>query len=203
MTHRHRMRRGFTLIEVVVAMAVLSLLMLATVTGLRTLGNTQVALERKTLRVDEIRTVSGFLRDMMESTIVGSDGGGLTLGGGGVGATYFRLGPDGAEWKSTILFGEAFGGVYVVKVVREDSDLVLRWLEPRPDGRPPRDEDWDGAPTRVLVRDLEEFSVVVKESFDGEWTDDWKEVRLAPALVRMQVKSAGRYWPDLVMQVHR
>lgn len=198
---RHHSTKGFTLVEVVVAMAVLSLLMLATVTGLRTLGNTQVALERKTARVDEVRTVSVFLRDLMESAIVGSGGGGLTLGGGSMGSTYFRLIDGGAEWKSTILFGESFGGTYVVRVAREGDELMLRWVEPLPNGRPP--EKWDDTPSRVLVRELEEFSVFARKEFDSEWQDRWTESRQAPALVRMQVKSSGRFWPDLIMQVHR
>lgn len=192
---------GFTLVEVVVAMAVLSLLMLAVVTGLRTLGNTQVALERKTGRVDEVRTVSGFLRDLMESAIVGSDGGGLTLGGGDAGSTYFQLVDGGAEWKSTILFGESFGGTYVVRVASEGEDLVLRWARPLPTGEAP--DNWDQMPSRVLVRDLEEFEVHAREDFDSEWTDRWVESRVAPALVRMQVKSGGRFWPALIMQVQR
>ena len=66
-----RRRRGFTLIEMSVALVVLSLIMLATVTALRTLGNTQVAVDRLTLRNDEIRSVSSFLRDALESAILG------------------------------------------------------------------------------------------------------------------------------------
>ncbi len=194
-------QRGFTLVEVVVAVAVLALLMLATVTGLRTLGNTQVALERKTARVDEVRTVSVFLRDLMESAIVGGGGGGLTLGGGSAGSTYFKLVDGAAEWKSTILFGESYGGTYVVRVAREESDLVLRWVEPLPNGRPP--ENWNDTPSRVLVRDLEEFSVSARKEFDSDWIDRWTESRQAPVLVRMQLKSGGRFWPDLIMQVHR
>ena len=107
---------GFTLVEVVVATVVLSLLLLATVTALRTFGNTQLALERKTLRVDEIRSVSNFLRDLMESTVVGNDSGGLSLGAGSGGSTYFKLREQGVEWKSTVLFGEAFGGIRGARV---------------------------------------------------------------------------------------
>ena len=78
---------GFTLVEVMVALSILSLVLLGTVTGLRTLASTQSALERKTSRMDEVRSVSGLLRDLMESAVVGSDGGGLSLGGGDSEAT--------------------------------------------------------------------------------------------------------------------
>jgi general secretion pathway protein J len=191
---------GFTLVEVMVAMSILSLVMLATVTGLRTLANTQAAIERKIARVDEVRTVSEFLRDLMESALVGSKGG-LTLGGGGRDATYFRLNENGAEWKSTILFGEAFGGIYLVKVAAEDGQLVLRWQEPPRSGLAPK--HWEDTESRTLVRDLEEFSVEVREEFHTDWTREWPEFSVAPALVRMQIKSADRYWPDLILQVQR
>ena len=192
--------RGFTLVEVMVAMSILSLVMLATVTGLRTLANTQAAIERKIARVDEVRTVSEFLRDLMESALVGSKGG-LSLGGGGRDATYFRFDQNGAEWKSTILFGEAFGGIYVVRVAREGEQLVLRWQEPAVSGL--KLKDWSGTSSRTLIRDLEEFSITVKEDFNTDWTEEWPEFSIAPALVRMQIKSADRYWPDLILQVQR
>ena len=43
---------------IVAAVVIMSLLMLATISGLRTLANTQGALDRITTRIDEVRTVS-------------------------------------------------------------------------------------------------------------------------------------------------
>ena len=51
---RERVAAGFTLVEVVVALSILSLVMLTTITGLRTLANTQGALDRLTNRVDQV-----------------------------------------------------------------------------------------------------------------------------------------------------
>ena len=52
--------QGFTLIEVMVALTILSLVLMVTVTGLSTLANTQSAIERMTSRIDEVRSVSIF-----------------------------------------------------------------------------------------------------------------------------------------------
>ena len=194
-------QRGFTLVEVMVALTILTMVLLGTVTGLRTLGNTQVSLERATARVDEIRTVSEFLRDLMESAVVGGGQGGLTLGGGSLEATYFRLGSDFFEWKTNLLFGEAYGGAHIVRIAEEDGQLILRWLEPQL--VQPKDEQWAEAPSRALVDDIEVFSLAVKEEFWLDWQQDWQESATSPALVRLQLKSAGRFWPDLVMQVQR
>ena len=121
---------GFTLVEVMVALTILSLIMLATLTGLRTLAGTQVALERKTERVDEIRTVSTFLRNTFESSILSAQGGRLTLGGPSAEKNFFELTGNSVAWKSIVLFGETFGGSYFVRVAKEDDELVMRWQEP-------------------------------------------------------------------------
>lgn len=193
-------QRGFTLVEVMVALTILSMVLLGTVTGMRTLGNTQASIERATERVDEIRTVSGFLRQLMESAVVGGKGG-LTLGGGSLEATYFRLGTGFVEWKTNLMFGEAYGGVHLVRIADEEGQLMLRWLEA--DKVFPDEEGWLEAPSRPLVNDLETLSLQVREGFQSEWVEDWEQSSTAPALVRLQIKSSGRYWPDLIMQVQR
>lgn len=195
--------RGFTLVEVVVALAILSLIMLATITSLRTLGNTQGTLDRMTNRVDEVRTVSSFLRDTMESAAVGEgggSGGGLGLGGtagGSGGSAYFEIGDGALAWKSTVLFGEGFGGSYIVRVAREDDQLVLRWQEPP---LPNTELDWADTESRTLVAELEEFDITWRKDHRDEWRQEW-EKRDKVGWVRLQVKATGRYWPELIMQV--
>lgn len=197
-------QQGFTLVEVMVALSILSLIMLATVTGLRTLANTQVAIERMTGRVDEVRTVSSFLRDALESAIVSSSGGRLSLGGGRRESTFFELSPDSMAWKSTVLFGEGYGGSHLVRVAKENAQLVLRWQEAGSDrggpARPGGQLDWSGADFRVLIDDLEELKISYRRSFSASWTEKWDRGG-APLLVRLQLRSAGRYWPDLIFNV--
>ena len=101
---------GFTLIEVVVSLAVLSLILLATVSALRTFANTQVSLDKMMGRVDEVRTVSGFIRDMFEGSVAGKQkAGGLSVGGsGGLELAYFEGTPQWVEWQAPVLFGEVY-----------------------------------------------------------------------------------------------
>jgi general secretion pathway protein J len=192
-------QQGFTLVEVMVALTILSLILTVTVSALRTLGNTQAALERTTDRIDEVRSVSTFLRGLLESTAVGNNSD-FSTGGGDSDASYFRSGTDFLEFESTILFGERYGGSYLVRVAKENAQLVLRWQEPLVDRMP---QDWMGKPSRVIVEQLEEFTVATKEEYPMEWSQRRVGDLTVPALVRLNIKAAGRYWPDLIMQVQR
>lgn len=190
-------QRGFTLVEVMVALTILSLVMLVTVTGLRTLANTQMAVERVTARVDEVRTVSSFLRDSFDAIVIGNSAGGLTLGGSGGGSTIFRALPAAVEWQSIALFGESFGGSYIMRLDREGDALMLRWHEP-PTGR--RGLDWSNAPSLQVVSGLEEFDISYKREVDGPWQNTWDSAGV-PSLLSLQLKASGRYWPQLVFRL--
>jgi general secretion pathway protein J len=193
--------RGFTLVEVVVALAVLSLIMLATVTGLRTLGNTQVTVDRQVDRVSEVRAVSSFLRDTFGAAVRGSDGsGGLTLGGDPAGRTVFELTESGGLiWKAVVLFGESYGGRYLLRLEREGDALVLRWREPGND-RPL--DGWNNAQQRTLVSGVDSFELAYRRAPGGPWFTDWDGAG-PPGWVRLRLQADGRYWPDLVMVVAR
>jgi general secretion pathway protein J len=195
---------GFTLVEVVVSLAVLSLIMLATVTALRTFGNTQASAERLIERVDEIRSVSGFLRDGLEAAVVAPDAGGgrLALGPGSAVRIppYFKGNSQSLEWKAPLMFGESYGGVFLLRVGREDDRLVLRWRPPNDTDRD--DADWNEAPSRVLLTGLEELQAAYRPEFDLPWQEEWSEEG-SPALVRLGIRAGGRYWPELVLRVQR
>ena len=193
---------GFTLIEVVVSLAVLSLILLATVSALRTFANTQVSLDAMMGRVDEVRTVSGFLRDMFEGSVAGKQqGGGLSFGGsGGSELAYFEGTPQWVEWKAPVLFGEVYGGTQLLRLIKEEGALKLYWQDPPAQHAA---VDWNEKNSRILVQKVEEFQLSFKPEFNADWQNTEWEGKGAPALVRLSIKAAGRHWPDLIIQVQR
>ncbi|MEH6593521.1 MAG: prepilin-type N-terminal cleavage/methylation domain-containing protein [Halioglobus sp.] len=198
---------GFTLVEVVVALGIMSLIMLATISALRTFGNTQVSLDRLTGRIDDVRTVSSFLRDMLQSTVPyveGSSSGGLSLGGGTGGAetSYFRGTATSLEWKAPVQFGEGYGGMHLLQVREAEGSMVLRWQQPPGSMRMGDPVSWGGTDSRVLVAQLESLEIAYKAEFDSEWQTEWQNDE-SPALVKLNLKVAGRYWPELILPVHR
>ena len=196
-----RREAGFTLVEVVVALSVLSLIMLATITALRTFANTQVSLDRTMARVDEVRSVSTLLRDLVDSTARGAGGSdGLTLGGGPMDSAFF--GGTAAElvFKANIVFGENFGGQYLLRLAREEDDLLLRWQESRGDDRNAR---WDDTPSRVMVQGLQEFEVAYRPGYGEDWVSELEPGGAVPAALRLRLRSRDRFWPELIMAVQR
>ena len=196
--------RGFTLVEVIVGLAILSLVMLATVTGFRTLGNTAGTINKMTDRVDELRSVSSFLRDALENSVVGTESGGdegLSFGGSSAAkpSAFFRLVSGNLEWRSKVLFGEAYGGSYFLRLGKRGNRLVLQWQDP--DGRT-EPKEWDNAPQRVVLDELELFEVAYRMSPGEPWRTDNLN-RDAPSHIKLAVKANGRFWPEMIMQVQR
>ena len=85
-------QRGFTLLEVMIALVILSMIMVATMAALRGLGNTKATITLVTNRLDEVRVASGFLRHALGSAMplrLGETGG-PTFGRPEPSATHFR-----------------------------------------------------------------------------------------------------------------
>jgi len=183
-----------------VAVTILSLVMLATVTGFRTLAATQGSLSAVTVRNDELRSVSSFLRDALESAVVGSSSsGGLSLGGDGLEKAFFEMSPQQLLWKTGLVFGESEGGSFAVRVALEGGQLVLRWQEMDRKGQL---APWNNVPARTFVENVQEFAVAYRREADGEWLSDWDRMG-TPGWVRLRLRANERYWPDIVMAVAR
>ena len=193
-------QEGFTLVEVLLAITLLTLILSATVSALRTFGNTQSSLERVISRVDEIRAVSTFLRNAFSATVI-AEMSPMTLGPGdisGLDGGYFRMkGGSEVEWRSTAMFGEDYGGSYFFRVFAIDNQLLLQWQ--LADARNPT--DWQDKPSRVLIENLENFRSSCWSSVNGNWRDVWNDSSNIPDKVKFVIRSSGRYWPDLIMRV--
>lgn len=199
--------RGFTLVEVIVALAILSLVMLATVSGFRTLGNTATTISRMTDRSDELRSVSSFLRDAFENSVTGEGPGesasddALSFGGNSgsspVPVRYLKLAPAAVEWRSKVLFGEAYGGSYFLRLAKREQRLELQWQDP--DGKP-EPEDWARSPSREVLDGVQQFEVWHRMSPSAPWQQTVQEDEL-PSHVKLVIKANDKFWPDLVMQV--
>jgi hypothetical protein len=42
-----------------------------------------------------------------------------------------------------------------------------------------------------------------REQHRGQWLSEWSRSSGTPALVRLQIQAADRYWPELIMGVNQ
>ncbi|NQX90401.1 MAG: type II secretion system protein, partial [Halioglobus sp.] len=154
---RQAAARGFTLVEAMVALAILSLLMTTVLAALRAFGATQVALQTVSARTDQMRSVSNFLRESLEATVVNLSDGELGFGARDTDveleSSFFQGNQAGFVWKARVVFGERYGGTFLLRLARDvDARLTLSWQRPT---QFPAALTWEGHPVRVLVPDVQ------------------------------------------------
>ncbi|MDO6746792.1 prepilin-type N-terminal cleavage/methylation domain-containing protein [Gilvimarinus sp. 1_MG-2023] len=187
--------RGFTLVEVVVSIAILSMIVLATVTAMRTLALTQETLQRKSDGTSSMVAVTRFLRGSLGSNqAIMKSRHGLPAG------QYFIGDENEVEWLAPVPFPGASGGGWQLKLSKLDTDLMLRYRKDK------SNQHWtEEDASYILVKDVEEFNVAFRANAYSEWLEAWGEGLSAgmPSHVKFQLKVAGRYWPELILEVGR
>jgi general secretion pathway protein J len=200
-----RAEAGFTLIEVLVATTVLSLVLMLTVSAMRMIGQSSARVAEAVDRNDEMRAVSLFIRNTIRQATTGS---GTSDGqsGGGTWASvyssesepaYFR-GDDGAiAWLSPVSVFPGQVGRQYLQLKREDNTLILRASQYEDGAEPP---DWESLGGGELVAgDVSEFRVSYRWAPGMEWSDEQPDDASLPAAVKIRLKVRERYWPDLVV----
>jgi len=193
--------RGFTLLEVMIALTLLSMIMLATITAMRTLGNTKSTMEQVIDRVDEIRVVSEFLRKTIGAAMpvlrVGSSP--EAFSGSGNYGTYFFGDATHLMWVSPLVAGADMGGAFIMQLALVEDRLELKWH--------PYESDvlavnWNELEPRVLLLSVNEFKVGYRAVYDdGDWLDLWTGSQRNPVAVRISIRSGEKYWPELVIRL--
>ena len=191
--------RGFTLVEMMIALVVLSLVSLGTLTALRTMGMTQERLSATTERVDELRQVSQFLRDSLRQAMAppqpGFDGTWVFSAAGLPVAERDEL-----VWLAPFHAAGGSGGLKFFRLFRVIDSLRLQLQSHRADF----DHDsWQSlGEGEILVTGLEEFRIDYRPDIAGPWLPAPTQEALSnqfPALVRIVVKAEGRYWPEVIV----
>jgi general secretion pathway protein J len=192
--------RGFTLVELLVALTLFALLSVLLFGGLR-FG--MRATESGTARLDftdEIATASGFLRSQLADAqpLEKDDGAGRK-------SVAFEGEADSLEFVALPPAFLAGGGWYTIHLGVERADghdlLVVRWRLVRQDQTSEAVSQPQDSVLLDRVRTVEfgYFGVLV----DGDlpsWHAQWRDANLLPALVRLRVGFAdGRQAPDLIV----
>lgn len=199
---------GFTLLELMVVMSLMSLVMLAMTSALRTMAQTEERVDARILRTDELRTSVDFLRGCLGRVAMRKGPTGVELG---VSPNLFQGMPNGVAWVGIMPARYGAGGRYFFRLAPETIDrssvLMLRFAPWSPTAGFP---DWSRAEGRVLAAGLTAFSVQYEDvrNAPGRWWSDWavvpdlpppERMDQLPARLRIQVGTTAQVWPELIV----
>lgn len=192
---RRRRAIGFTLVEVVVALTLVSLIMLALLAALRAFGDAGARLEARSARDDDMRLVSAFLRQALSEP----SGKHLRRLPDGSVAGFFQGDAHALEWLAPMPARYGVGGLHRLRLALRGRELVLQFVPFVPSA----DSifDWSAAPAKVLATEVDELAIQYQGLGARRWERTWHEAMVLPARVRLQIAAGGRPWPDLVAAV--
>jgi general secretion pathway protein J len=187
--------RGFTLIEVTVTLALMSLISVILIESLRMGGHTWRAVNREAANVDEISRAQAFLREHLGAIAVPRSAPGSTF------PEYPFVGESNA-----IEFSGASPGYAAQSSARYrlelspslPSDVQIRYQQGRLTNA--------GWSIESLVAHAEGMNIEFWEeprNAQGRWVTHWADPRTLPRLIRIDVRFAdndGRRWPPLYVQ---
>lgn len=215
-----RSARGFTLVEILVAMSLLSLVMLGMASAMRTMADTESRVDTRLARTDKVRTIERFLLQVLgrvsyqrasslnraAAPAAGSVQGGDVL--------RFEAGADSIAWVGIMPARPGMGGRYFFRLAAEPSgqgqDLVLRhlpWSPEQADLFP----DWNSAESETIVRNLTSFSVeaqaerapdaAAQAAWTSAWQTGWPVATALPERLRLRIADEAGEWPLLIVPV--
>lgn len=191
-----RVVRGFTLVEVVIALALLSLVMLGLLGAMRTLGDSGSRLDARAMRGDELRLSATFLREAigLASPRSYQRPGDLEVRG------YFLGNAQSLEWLGVMPARHGAGGISHMRLLpaQEGRVLVLQVVPFDPQRAEP---DWSQAEEAWLVEDLEQLVIQYQALEGADWRNEWSVPSHLPGRVQIQIQAAGYAWPPLIIAV--
>ena len=195
---------GFTLLELLVVMTLLSIIMLGLVSALRGMAQTEARIDQRLERLDEIRVARTFLQQTLSRVSAARlDAPGAT----GKTIIPFVATADSLTWVGILPARPNVGGRHFFRLAIEDSpagrDLVLRFSPWKPDLV---FTDWPSAEARILIPGIQQMALKAEglppqgrnpaEPWPNGWQNGWPVADALPEQVRLALVDAQGDWPE-------
>ena len=198
--HLRRMGAGgFTLVELLVVMTLLSLVVLALGSALRTMAQTQERLDASLTRTDDLRVTDMFLRRILGRIGAHKKPGLVTQGQN----PFFFNGEAGAiSWIGVMPAGYGSSGRHFLQLNVEEEGgegaLVLRYAPWQDDANPP---DWSSAQRHVIAKPVFAIQLEYQDAAvePPQWMPVWSSSDALPESVRVTLSGPRGAWPALVV----
>ena len=204
---RRRSSQGFTLLEMLVVMVLLSIIMLAMVSGMRSAGQSSDRVDAGLERQDEVRVAERFVRGTLgrmsqrplagaslQSTPMGSN-----MQSNGNPPILFEGAPNQVSWVGVMPARYGAGGRNFfrlsVEPVGQGAGLVMRYV---PWSDQTTFPDWGSAASQVLLTEVTGLALQYEndrpENMDAatEWVSPWNHQDYAPAHIAISIERGSR-----------
>ncbi|MEO8656641.1 MAG: prepilin-type N-terminal cleavage/methylation domain-containing protein [Ramlibacter sp.] len=194
---------GFTLVEILVAMALMSVVMLALGAAMRTIAQTEERVDRRLQTADEMRVATNFLSATLERISPRKNAAVTQVGS----SLYLFAGaPNAAMWVGVMPARYGAGGRYFFRIALENQGpnraLVIRFAPWSASAVFP---DWAMAESRVLVPNATRFGLEYADE-DGSsvsWLQQWPHAQRLPSRIRISLQTAAGDWPFLTIAMRQ
>lgn len=209
-TRHVRLSAGFTLVEMLIALVLLSVLMLVLTSALRGMGQVEARVEQRIEAADDWRATQALLADVLGR--VSGRMHAVQQAGDATRAPFFEAGPDHLAWIGVMPARFGLGGRHYLRLGLEriasgDAYLVLRYA---PWNGEPGFAAWSQAQSQVLAGPVGALSLQYLEPLSGQWSPVWPPPDvpieqlppgLLPAAVALSIDGLAPAWPPLLLAV--
>jgi len=192
--------KGFTLLELLVVMTLLSLLMTGLISAMRTMAQTETKIDQRFDRLDDLRTSHAFLAQTLgRLSAVRTDDPAKP----GKSLSVFSATTDSLTWVGTLPARPNVGGRHFFQLTVESADLgdalVLRVAPGNVDLALP---DWSVAERHVLMSGVAKLTIQAQgrptqghekaSVWPQGWQDGWPITDLLPEQLRLTFQDASQ-----------
>lgn len=187
--------RGFTLLELLIGLAVTALVVGLLFTGFGTIGRSEERNQAVIDRADRMLLVSQWLGrkfDSLRPLVQVADGRLLP---------FFSGSAAGVLWVAPLPERGEAGGLHVLRLgpLRHPGGAVDLTVEALPFSGAAMTLDWSQAIRQTLMTDVQSLQWAYQDGATGQWLPEWGEGQGAyPARVRVQLGDERGDWPPLV-----
>lgn len=201
MTHSFRKTsRGFTLLELLVALAVTSAVVALMFAGVGVIGRSEERNQRVIERSERMLVVSQWLGRKFDTLRL------LSRRDENIFVNFFSGNAAGAIWVAPLPERGDAGGLYVFRVspLRHADGRVDLSVEAVPYDGALMALDWGKALRETLLSDVRTLQWHYQDGLTGQWTQQWDSAKAQyPARIRVEIADARGDWPPLVFPLAR
>lgn len=188
--------RGFTLVEMLLVLVLLSLLVLAMASALRTASQTEERIDARLERMDDLRIAATFLPSILGR--VSAQKTSLPVPAGQ--SPYFFIGAPGSiTWVGVMPARHGAGGRTHFRLSLSDQGALELRYQPWIDAATV--PDWSAAESHVLLTGVTRLALRYEDA-RGEppaWSSEWSAIDRLPERVTIEVDTAQLAWPPITV----